>query len=152
MIERTTPAERRVEKRHDPSTGLADLIRLRDTRCVGPGCSQPAHRCDLEHLVPHPQGPTSANNLGPVSRRCHNAKTYGGWTLTPHPDGSVTWTSPDAQQTHRPSRTIPPDLSNLQPRHERRPSRDTTHADGNDDDPAADPPAELFDGPDDPPF
>ncbi len=132
MIDRTTPAETRREHRHDPSRGLADLIRLRDTRCVGPGCSQPAHLCDLEHLVPHPEGPTSADNLGPASRRCHNAKTYGGWVLEPHPDGSVTWTSPLGTIHHRPPRTQPPDLSNLAPRHLRRPpqERATSSGDG----------------------
>lgn len=113
MVERPTPVEDRDEDQHDPSQGLADFVRLRDDRCSGPGCSAPAHLCDLEHLVPHPRGRTRAANLGPVSRRCHNAKTHGGWTLTPHPDGSVTWTSPEGRSMTRPSRTVPPDLSRL---------------------------------------
>ena len=120
MVFRTTPVESRIEPQHDPSTGLTDFIRYRDTRCTGPGCSAPAHTCDLEHLDPHPNGDTTADNLGPTSRRCHNAKTHGGWTLAPHPDGSVTWTSPLGRSFTRPSRTQPADLNNLHP-----PRRDT---------------------------
>ena len=97
-----------TEPQHDPSAPLADLIRLRDTRCTGPGCATPSHLCDLEHATPYPTGPTSADNVGPVSRRCHNAKTHGGWTLTPHPDGSVTWTSALGQQPHHPTPPAPP--------------------------------------------
>ncbi len=138
MVLRPSVPETLRETRHDPSSTLAELVRLRDTRCVGPGCSQPAHLCDLEHLLPYPQGETSADNLGPASRRCHNAKTYGGWVLEPHPDGSVTWTSPLGTRHDRPSRTQPPDLSTLRPRHLRRPVRDSASSDG---DPAPESPS-----------
>ena len=125
MVFSETGVEGRVEAQHDPSQGLADFVQLRDSRCVGPGCSQPARLCDLEHLEPHPEGETTADNLGPASRRCHNAKTHGGWTLEPHPDGSVTWISPLGRRFTRPSRTEPPDLTALhQPRRLPRPSTD----------------------------
>ncbi|MCU1621744.1 MAG: hypothetical protein JWL79_589 [Frankiales bacterium] len=114
MVARSTDVESRVEEQHDPSAGLTDFIRLRDPRCVGPSCSQPAHVCDSEHATPHPTGPTAATNLAPVSRRCHNSKSWGGWTLTPHPDGSVTWTSPLGRAYTRPPRHQPPDLTTLQ--------------------------------------
>jgi len=113
MVAGSTPVESRVETGHDPSAGLRDFVKLRDTRCNGPGCSAPARLCDVDHLENHPDGETTADNLGPVSRRCHNAKTHGGWTLQPHPDGSVTWTSPIGRSYIRPSRTEPPDLSSL---------------------------------------
>jgi hypothetical protein len=126
MTTRTLPLEDRVEPRHDPSRWLTDFVVLRDTRCVGPGCSLPARACDLDHWQPYPAGPTSAANLGPASRRCHNAKTYGGWVLTPHPDGSITWTTPHGTSHTRPSRTTGADLSALHapakhiPPHQRR--------------------------------
>ena len=132
MVDRRTPVETRTEPGHDPSPGLTDFVQLRDTRCVGPGCSMPAHRCDLEHLQPHPDGETTADNLGPASRRCHNAKTYGGWTLQPHPDGSVTWTSPMGRTFTRPSRTEPADLTDLRPPPRRTPAAETDKGTSND--------------------
>lgn len=84
------------EPQYRPSDALAELIRLRDLRCTGPGCACPAHRADLDHIDPYPQGRTEAENLGPASRGCHNAKTHGGWQVQRHPDGSTTWTSPSA--------------------------------------------------------
>ena len=134
MVDRRTPVETRSEPGHDPSPGLTDFVQLRDTRCVGPGCSMPARSCDLEHLQPHPDGETTADNLGPASRRCHNAKTYGGWTLQPHPDGSVTWTSPMGRTFTRPSRTEPADLTDLRPPPRRTPTAETDKGASNDGD------------------
>jgi hypothetical protein len=93
------------EPQHDPSARLARLIDLRDVRCAGPGCS--SSRCDRDHLQPHPLGATSARNLGLLSRRCHSAKHHG-WTLTRHPDSSVTWTSPLHRRYDRPGPWTPP--------------------------------------------
>ena len=39
---------------------LADHVVARDRTCRWPGCRAPAARCDLDHRVPHPRGPTSA--------------------------------------------------------------------------------------------
>jgi hypothetical protein len=93
------------EPQHDPSVRLARLIDLRDVRCAGPGCS--SSRCDRDHLVPWPNGPTSARNLGLLSRRCHSAK-HSGWTLIRHPDGSLTWHSPLHRRYDRPAPWDPP--------------------------------------------
>jgi hypothetical protein len=88
------------EPQHDPSARLARLVDARDVHCCGPGCS--VTRTHRDHLVPYPQGPTSAANLGRLSPRCHRAK-HGGWTLVRHPDGSTTWTSPVGRTYDRPS-------------------------------------------------
>jgi hypothetical protein len=93
------------EPGHDPSARLARLIDLRDQHCCGPGCSSTV--TDRDHLVPHPEGPTSARNLGLASRRCHRAK-HAGWTLVRHLDGSTSWTSPLGRTYHRPSPHTPP--------------------------------------------
>ena len=133
MVDRPSTIEARDENQHDPSAGLVRFVQLRDPRCAGPGCSTPAQQCDLDHLIAYPTGRTTARNLGPVSRRCHNAKTYGGWTLTPHPDGSITWTSPLGRSTTRPSRNTPADLSNLRPPSPPRlPQQEQPAADGDD--------------------
>jgi hypothetical protein len=68
-----------------PSAALAQLIRAREPRCRFPGCHQPATRCDLDHAVPWPHGPTAPANLGPLCRRHHNLKTHTPWTLDPEP-------------------------------------------------------------------
>jgi len=47
--------------RHDPSRELAELLRLRDPRCTGPGCATPSRTCDLDHAIAWPTGPTNAN-------------------------------------------------------------------------------------------
>ena len=48
------------------------------------------------------RGPTAAWTLTCLSRRCHQAK-HNGWTLTRHPDGSVTWLSPLGRTYNKPS-------------------------------------------------
>jgi len=77
-----------------PSAALADLIRGRDNTCRFPGCRQPAHRCDIDHTVPYPTGPTTAANLATLCRHHHRLKHTGGWTVRQHPRGSLIWTSP----------------------------------------------------------
>lgn len=45
--------------------------------CQAPGCMIPAGRCDQDHRVPHPEGPTTAANMGPLCRRHHIFKGHG---------------------------------------------------------------------------
>ncbi len=71
----------------------------RDPVCTFPGCGVPTGRCDLDHLVPHPRGPTAVHNLSPRSRRCHRLKTAALWRCRTRrsPSGAVIaheWTSP----------------------------------------------------------
>jgi hypothetical protein len=53
--------------------------------CQGPGCMVPASRCDIDHRVPFPHGPTRGDNLGPLCRRHHTYKGHGilHWTTRP---------------------------------------------------------------------
>jgi hypothetical protein len=90
-----------------PPPALADLIRGRDRTCRFPGCRQPAHRCDLDHTVPHPDGRTAADNLAALCRHHHRAKHEGGWTVEQNPAGHFTWTSP----TGRTYTTGPPEAA-----------------------------------------
>ncbi|MCW2747308.1 MAG: hypothetical protein JWP10_450 [Nocardioidaceae bacterium] len=60
-----------------PSRKLRTALEIRDGVCNFPTCSRPASESDMDHDVPHPRGPTSASNLGPLCRRHHRMKTHG---------------------------------------------------------------------------
>jgi hypothetical protein len=82
----------------------ADLDRhvvLRDRTCTVPGCGQPALRCDGEHAIPWPDGPTSETNCGAMCRWHHRLKTHAGWTVERLADGSVMWSSPEGLSRRR---------------------------------------------------
>ncbi|WP_244962245.1 HNH endonuclease signature motif containing protein [Mycolicibacterium duvalii] len=86
------------EPRYRPSAALAEFVRMRDLFCRFPGCDIPAERCDIDHTVPYPFGPTHASNLSCKCRGHHLLKTFwygpGGWRDEQHPDGSLIWTAP----------------------------------------------------------
>ncbi|MGV9798682.1 DUF222 domain-containing protein [Mycobacterium sp. NPDC003449] len=97
--------ETRRRRRHTRRRGryripakLAAFVRLRDMKCMFPGCGVAAQHCDLDHAIPWPQGPTHPGNLGAKCRSHHLLKTLpaaeGGWADVQHPDGSHTWTAP----------------------------------------------------------
>jgi hypothetical protein len=58
-----------------PPAGLADLVRARDGTCRFPGCRRSAAGCELDHLVPFPDGPTSAGNLADECSRHHHTSS-----------------------------------------------------------------------------
>lgn len=37
-------------------------VEVRDRRCTHQGCDEPAERCDVDHIVPWPEGPTVQSN------------------------------------------------------------------------------------------
>lgn len=67
---------------------LDTALRFRDRVCRAPGCTTPARLCDQDHLVPWPEGPTSAENLGALCRRHHRMKSHA----------ILTWSLPSGQQ------------------------------------------------------
>lgn len=70
--------------RFAPDT-LTAALRIRDGVCQAAGCLVPAEHCDLDHRTSHPDGPTSANNLGALCRKHHNLKSHGllKWSIGP---------------------------------------------------------------------
>ncbi|MRJ76536.1 DUF222 domain-containing protein [Aeromicrobium sp. SMF47] len=64
---------------------LALALRFLHGVCQAPGCRVPSERCDLDHRIPHPVGPTSGDNMGPLCRRHHNLKGHGllHWSTSP---------------------------------------------------------------------
>lgn len=87
---------------------LHRLLTVRSARCEWPGCGRRAVRCDIDHDVPWPAGPTCACNTGPACRRHHRIK-HTGWTKTRVGDGSVRWTDPAGRTVTSPSTCQPPE-------------------------------------------
>jgi hypothetical protein len=91
------PGDAPPEPRYVPSRKLADFVRCRDLTCRFPGCDEPAYRCDLDHTIPYPVGPTCASNLACLCRKHHLLKTFCGWLDRQLPDGTIIWTAPGGQ-------------------------------------------------------
>jgi hypothetical protein len=80
---------------------LADHLIALHQSAAAPHSNVPAAVADMDHNQPHDQkGKTSPENVTPLDRRWHRAKTHAGWTYVKNPDGTVDWTSPTGQ-THR---------------------------------------------------
>jgi hypothetical protein len=74
---------------------LERIAVMRDGTCRAPGCSRRAARCDCDHVVPYPEGPTSIDNTCCLCRRHHRLKTHApGWSLRMADDGTAVWTTP----------------------------------------------------------
>ena len=72
-----------------PTVAIAEHVRARNPWCTGYDCPRRARRCDLDHDVPWPRGPTHVDNLGPRCPRQHEIKTRGLVKTRLHPDGSL---------------------------------------------------------------
>ena len=83
---------------HDPPWWMAEQVILRDRTCRFPWCGRDARSCDLDHIIAYdengPPGQTRPNNLAPLCRRHHRAKTAGRWRYQRLPDGTYLWHGP----------------------------------------------------------
>ena len=82
---------------------LRRAVLARHQHCTYPGCRVPAVFCQIHHYIPWSRGGrTAQGNLGPVCPFHHQTVVHRwGWTLTLHPDGEVTATSPDGTRVLR---------------------------------------------------
>lgn len=82
--------------RYVPTSAIRAQVLARDPFSRFPGAVTRADRCDLDHEIPWPTGPTGVSNLQPLARRHHNLKTRKLWA-TEAPaggtNGPITWTS-----------------------------------------------------------
>jgi hypothetical protein len=76
-----------------PSRKLGNAIDFRDGTCTTPICTTPAHKCDHDHVIPVPEGPTTADNLQNHCRPEHRAKTHAGHKNS-REGNTTTWTTP----------------------------------------------------------
>lgn len=98
------------EPQYRPSAALARTVRTRHPRCDFLTCSTPSRQCDADHHRPYDRGgATSADNLSPRSRWCHQAKQRG-WHSAPLPDGTTLWVSPSGRQYPAQPQHEPPPL------------------------------------------
>jgi hypothetical protein len=80
-----------------PSARTARAVRSRDGTCRFPGCATPARRCQLDHVVRFPIGPTEVPNLQSLCATHHGFKHHAGWTVAMTREGICTWTAPDGR-------------------------------------------------------
>lgn len=80
---------------YSPSARLRELVVALHQRCVFPHCTRAADNLDLDHIIEHNRGgPTSSDNLAPLCRRHHRAKTHAAWTYTRLAESEYLWRSP----------------------------------------------------------
>ena len=81
-----------------PTDSLHRFVELRDRRCRFPGCRARARCCDLDHQVPHPQGPTAHDNLACLCEHHHRLSHQApGWRLHRDTEGGLVWTLPSGR-------------------------------------------------------
>jgi hypothetical protein len=80
--------------RYRPTRAMVEHVRAVDGTCRAPGCQVPADRCDVDHIVPWPAGPTHVTNTQSLSRGCHHPKTAGLWSAARAPDDGILWVTP----------------------------------------------------------
>ncbi|MGU3503098.1 DUF222 domain-containing protein, partial [Mycobacterium sp. C31M] len=95
------PQELGTENHYQTSRALTAYLGCRDLTCRWPGCNVPIQRCDTDHTVPWPYGPTHPSNTKGYCRIHHLIKTFhcgpGGWNDQQHPDGTITITAPNGR-------------------------------------------------------
>jgi hypothetical protein len=87
---------------------LRRAIITRDRHCAAPGCDVPPAACHVHHIIPRSQGgTTSLTNCLLLCGFHHLILIHRwGWTITLHPDGTTTITSPGGRTLH--SHSPPP--------------------------------------------
>jgi Domain of unknown function (DUF222)/HNH endonuclease len=80
---------------------LRRAVIARDRHCRFPGCEQSPAASQVHHLIPRSEGgPTALTNLLMLCAFHHLIAIHRwGWSITLHPDGTVTATSPDRART-----------------------------------------------------
>ena len=105
LVDASTGSALRLEtEAYRPTAEIRAFVEAVDGTCRGPGCTVPAARCDLDHDIPWPHGPTVPTNLTSKHRQHHNLRTHGHWRAERDPDDhAVHWrTAAGRRYTTRP--------------------------------------------------
>ena len=89
-----------------PPQDLVDFVIARDQTCRGLGCRIPAERCDLDHRVAYPEGPTAVDNFDPACRPWHRIKTLTDTSVEVDEHGGLWITLPSGRRYHRPAEPV----------------------------------------------
>ena len=65
-----------AEPGYRPSIAVQRFVLSRDLTCRFPDCDEPAERCDVDHTIPYPIGPTHPSNLKCYCRKHRLHKPY----------------------------------------------------------------------------
>ena len=99
---------------YTPSDVLREQVVALTPRCAHPYCERPARSADIDHNEAHADGgPTASDNLAPLCRLHHRAKTHGGWTYTTLAPGEHLWRSRTGMWFH-----VGPDGTTALPDHD----------------------------------
>jgi hypothetical protein len=93
---------------YQPTADIARHVRAVHPRCTFPSCEQPARRSELDHVLPFPLGPTSADNLRPRCKRHHLLKHQPLVHVEELPDGATRWHLPTGTHDNAPEPSLPP--------------------------------------------
>ena len=96
---------------------IRQSVLLRDVCEVFPHSSRGARRLALSNTIPYTDGEkdqTRPDNLGPLTRTVHRAKTTGRWRLKQPKSGTFWWRSP-SNQTYRVTNQATDDLREWSP-------------------------------------
>jgi hypothetical protein len=89
---------------YEPTAQLRRHLIARDTHCRWPGCTRPARRCDIDHVVPYSRGGATCEcNTENLCAHHHRVKHETGFTVAfstnpEHPPGTLIFTSPTGRQ------------------------------------------------------
>ena len=90
-----------------PPSALDRFVKDRDGTCRFPGCAAPAKRCDADHVVAWPAGPTDRTNLMSLCRRHHRTKQQPGWRVAMDADAVRDLDQPAGSLVHHLPRRPP---------------------------------------------
>ncbi len=89
-------AERIHVEAYEVPDRLDAQVALRDHTCVFPRCTLPAESCDSDHVRAYDEGgETASDNIAPLCRRHHRAKTHSRWRYQVLDLGVYLWISPN---------------------------------------------------------
>ncbi|MDX6268078.1 MAG: hypothetical protein QOD70_2818 [Frankiales bacterium] len=100
-----------VQPKPDASKGylfrgrVAHWLKTRDITCTFPGCTLLSQRCQSDHVIEYPAGPTHVDNAASECTHHHQAK-HASIPARRLPDGTMRWQPPSSRYIDRPPRPL----------------------------------------------